>query len=179
MHTQLMAAFRKQTGSVSAVTGTALGQSQCVCWCSAASLVTIHVPASVCRRRRMFWWWLTLMLQAEPHRHQLTGGTGWLRTYRYSNSVSGNIRSGKIQPCVFWWWQRHGQHFLIGLGSRLLQIYEVVEFFFSKIVHFHNLGSHLAWLVFTSALWPIATLKNYEWFLSLTWCKKDAKFKKC
>lgn len=36
----------------------------------------------------------------------------------------------------------------------MLQSYEAVDFFFSNILHFRNLGSHLAKLLFTSALRP-------------------------
>lgn len=69
------------------------------------------------------------MLQAEPHQRQLTGGTGWLQTSRYSNSVSSNIAQGKYSPMCFGGGDTDSI-FFIGLGTRLLQIYEVVEFFF-------------------------------------------------
>lgn len=75
----------------------------------------------------------------------------------------------KTALCVLVWVTRTA--FLIGLGARMLQIYEVVSgiFFSRKLCIFIISGSHLACLVFTSALGPIARLKNYEWFLSLTW----------
>lgn len=47
-----------------------------------------------------------------------------------------------------------------------------IFFFLEKLCIFIISGSHLACLVFTSALGPIARLKNYEWFLSLTWWKR-------
>lgn len=68
--------------------------------------------------------------------------------------------------------------FVIGLGTHTVHIYEVVLgwiFFSWKLCIFIILGSNLACLVFTSALGPTVRLKNYEWFLSLTWLKKGCQ----
>lgn len=80
------------------------------------------------------------MLHTAQIQHLLTGGTGWLRTYRYSHNLCSHL---KATQCVSVMLTRTA--FLIGLGTRMLQIYEVVIYFFFllKIVHFHNLGVSL------------------------------------
>lgn len=67
--------------------------------------------------------------------------------------------------------------FVIGLETHGVQIYDVARGCLKKKISwklciFIISGSHLACVVFTSALGPIVRLKNYEWFLSLTWFKK-------
>lgn len=150
MHKQLMAAFRKQTGSGRAVTKTASGPiTVCVWYCSKVLNVIIYELHSVCRKRCMFWWWLTLMPQAASNQYQLTGGTGWSWTYRYSKSVNNQLCSrlktvcfgdGDTDSICYWirnswykfmkWWNFFSLKFCIFIISGLT---------------WHDLCLHLHW----------------------------------
>lgn len=67
----------------------------------------------------------------------------------------------RISPSAAYWrhWlvaniQVH-THYYTRSSYFMVQSYEAVDFFFLKnILNFRNLGSYLAQLVFTSALWP-------------------------
>lgn len=66
MHTQLMAAFRKQRGSVSALTGTALGHSLCVCVCLCActcikNMAGADTCACLCLQKKSY-----VLVMADP-----------------------------------------------------------------------------------------------------------------
>lgn len=132
------------------------------------NVITYESPF-VCRKRCMFWWWLILMLQVAQNQHLLTGGTGWSWTYRYSKSAvtSAHFNSlmcfGDRDTGSICYWIRNS------CGTNLWSTGWI--FCSWKLCIFIISGSHLACFVFTSALGPIARLKNYEWFLSLTWWK--------
>lgn len=73
--------------------------------------------------------------------------------------------------CDFYW---------IRKSYCMVEIYEVVIgwcIFFKCI--FIISWSHLACPMFTSALRPMVKLKNYVWFLSLTWLRKRCQVWKC
>lgn len=114
------------------------------------------------------------MLQTAASQHLLTGGTGWSWTYRYAKTEKLRRFKEKQDLCFgdgdtgrVCYWIRNSWDTNLWCSAWLFK--KKISW---KLCIFIISGSHLACVVFTSALGPIVRLKNYEWFLSLTWFKK-------